>query len=499
MPTGNIFKDFIASLAIPIKVAQAIRDQTHVEGMTPKAMKLLEAAVGGAKAAGLDKIEITAAKGGGHLSHASGTEWDIVGRNADGSMWNNDQRVAVAEAARRGGADRFGLYDMEKGLGAGTLHFGYSGEGRPAAVWGAGGNTSGSKAVQFSDPASINFYRSYANNKPYPLPGEGKGGVASTPSPATAPKPNLRGVAPAASAPPQVDATIPPRPRQRPGYLSPRLRPGDNTPFPRPSPKRPADAPAVVGGPGELGITTGPKRPPGTPNEAGGAPPIRDDLKLTPQELNLYNHHLDELNKGGVENPDGSISTLKQITVEVDGQHYNIPTIWDGKEVSTEEAIKRAEEKGWDYWPNYHSDEAAQYRYNQMHEYMDKELGFAPDGGSDTAPPPSSGGGEPQTTTEDVQFPDIKDERLTDVLDVPPPIPPGDTPFAKGVTLGDLFSPSGGYDTPKLDPIPDPVPVEYPATQITFVPAVQTGAVQRLRQIIPQGPRFFDWTKPQSS
>ena len=53
-------------------------------------------------------------------------------------------------------------------------------------------------------------------------------------------------------------------------------------------------------------------------------------LKLTPQEMHLYEHHLREL-KNPVRNSDGSYSTIRQMTVEQDGRTYSIPTVWGGK------------------------------------------------------------------------------------------------------------------------------------------------------------------------
>lgn len=166
--TGNLFRDIIQSQTQPIKVGEDIHDATSTEGMTPRAMEILQASITAAAAAGLTSLDVVAGKGGGHLSHAEGTEWDLVGRNADGSIWTNAQRVAVADGARQAGADRFGLYEMDKGLGAGTVHIGYSGNGRPAAVWGADGLTSGAASQQFKDPSEKAFLVSYQRNAPLP-------------------------------------------------------------------------------------------------------------------------------------------------------------------------------------------------------------------------------------------------------------------------------------------------------------------------------------------
>ncbi len=95
-------------------------------------------------------------------------------------------------------------------------------------------------------------------------------------------------------------------------------------------------------------------------------------LRLTPQERHLYKHHLDNIRNGKfVRNPDGSISTIYQTTVEIDGRTYNVPTVWDGQILDERDAIRRAfTEKGKDYWPSYPSENAAGARYNQMHDYM---------------------------------------------------------------------------------------------------------------------------------
>ncbi len=120
---SNIFRKYNDSIGVSIDVTNEITDGTSAAGMTPQALRILQGAINGARAAGLERIAITAGRGGNHLSHRAGTEWDIKGYNLDGSLWSKEQRVAVAEGARRAGADRFGIYHMERGLGAGTLHY----------------------------------------------------------------------------------------------------------------------------------------------------------------------------------------------------------------------------------------------------------------------------------------------------------------------------------------------------------------------------------------
>jgi len=65
-------------------------------------------------------------------------------------------------------------------------------------------------------------------------------------------------------------------------------------------------------------------------------------LSLSPQEQNLYLHHLNNLHGDGkVVQKNGDISTLLQAVVSGPGGYYNIPTVWEGKELSVPE--KKAE------------------------------------------------------------------------------------------------------------------------------------------------------------
>jgi len=99
------------------------------------------------------------------------------------------------------------------------------------------------------------------------------------------------------------------------------------------------------------------------------------NLRLTPQEQNLYQHHLRNLYMGGSAqlHPD-SISTLLQAVVTgPDGRYYNIPTIWGGQALPVPLAAQMARSYGWDRWPSYSSPQAADARYNQMHQYIDRD------------------------------------------------------------------------------------------------------------------------------
>lgn len=99
-------------------------------------------------------------------------------------------------------------------------------------------------------------------------------------------------------------------------------------------------------------------------------------LSMTPQERALYARHLaNGWGTGGVDNPDGSRSSLFQANVEgPDGRSYNIPTVYDGAKLPVPQAIDRAAQQGWQNFPAYATPEAAEARYvDGMHPFMDKD------------------------------------------------------------------------------------------------------------------------------
>jgi hypothetical protein len=99
-----------------------------------------------------------------------------------------------------------------------------------------------------------------------------------------------------------------------------------------------------------------------------------NDMGLNKQEQSLYQEHLWNLNgPHGVDNPDGSRSTLFATTVGVDDKYYRIPTVFQGHILSQEEALQVAKEKGLDNYPSYKSPEEAQTRYDAMHQYMERD------------------------------------------------------------------------------------------------------------------------------
>lgn len=115
--------------------------------------------------------------------------------------------------------------------------------------------------------------------------------------------------------------------------------------------------------------------------DAGNLKAADTALHLTPEEKSLYQRHLSNLHgPGGVDNPDGSRSTLFQTTVEHDGKFYVIPTVFDGKILwdkgaadPAAKAVDKVKQIGWDKFPSYKSEEEAEARYDAMHKFMEKD------------------------------------------------------------------------------------------------------------------------------
>ena len=97
-------------------------------------------------------------------------------------------------------------------------------------------------------------------------------------------------------------------------------------------------------------------------------------LSMTPQEQSLYQRHLSNLyGPGGVDNPDGSRSTLFQSSGDVGGKTYNVPTVYNGQILPVNSAWDRAIASGMNQFPSYPNADTAEARYNQMHNYMDRD------------------------------------------------------------------------------------------------------------------------------
>jgi hypothetical protein len=97
-------------------------------------------------------------------------------------------------------------------------------------------------------------------------------------------------------------------------------------------------------------------------------------MRLSPQERALYQHHLDNLQRGGVANPDGTTSTLYQLSFEDAGRTYNVPTIYGNTKLSPDDAIALARKVGLHNFPSYGSEFEGENRYHRMHGYMEQDV-----------------------------------------------------------------------------------------------------------------------------
>lgn len=177
----------MATIQTPNGVTLRVSAKTGLKGLSERTRAIIAGMAQAAPAAGIAVIDITAGKEGGHLSHAKGTEVDLKAYSADGSLWTPEQRVALAAGAQAGGADRIGLYSFGKGkLGSGTMHVGYSGPGRPAAVWGADSKVRGAASRRFTNPAEKAFLASYQNGQPFDTASLGLSPLGASQAPQTA-------------------------------------------------------------------------------------------------------------------------------------------------------------------------------------------------------------------------------------------------------------------------------------------------------------------------
>ena len=105
-------------------------------------------------------------------------------------------------------------------------------------------------------------------------------------------------------------------------------------------------------------------------------PQAEAEMNMTPQEQALYMRHLFNLYSpmGGVDNSDGSRSTIYQAGVNIDGKEYNIPTVYGGKILPVDQAVERARAQGMHNFPSYSTPEEAEARYQQMHKFMERDM-----------------------------------------------------------------------------------------------------------------------------
>ena len=71
----------------------------------------------------------------------------------------------------------------------------------------------------------------------------------------------------------------------------------------------------------------------------------------------------------GLDNPDGSRSSLRQATVQVGDKVYSIPTVRNGQILEGPDAIKAAEAVAWGKFPSYANHDEGEARYGQMYDF----------------------------------------------------------------------------------------------------------------------------------
>lgn len=92
----------------------------------------------------------------------------------------------------------------------------------------------------------------------------------------------------------------------------------------------------------------------------------------------MLQHHQRELARGGVKNPDGSISTYYGMTApDESGRQRMLPTIWDGQALSPPNAYARAQANGLWRYPGSFSSARTLYNYMNdpnQHPAMEEDL-----------------------------------------------------------------------------------------------------------------------------
>jgi hypothetical protein len=217
------------------------------------------------------------------------------------------------------------------------------------------------------------------------------------------------------------------------------------------------------------------------------------EMNLTPEERALYQRHIDNLNgPGGVDNPDGSRSSLYQTVEEHDGKFYNVPTVWDGKiqtekwtdpksgktfDIPNKTALDNINKTGWDKFPAYATPEQADARYEQMHGYMDKDTGAYMAGRGQPQAPQQPQSAAPQITPEMAKAIEnaVKIDSGPPVVAQPDAQPVLTSSQPGGAGAGLSLAPSGLQNLPAGLAAPGAGPM-----QSAFMPGSQGGGIAML-------------------
>jgi len=101
--------------------------------------------------------------------------------------------------------------------------------------------------------------------------------------------------------------------------------------------------------------------------------PTKPQLKINQDLIEAGN--IDLTKRPKVKNPDGSVSTVRTIGIEMDGMHFNIPTVVGNKVVSDKEAINYFK-KTRQHLGAYKSQKAAAAAAQQLHKEQAKYYGL---------------------------------------------------------------------------------------------------------------------------
>jgi hypothetical protein len=102
-------------------------------------------------------------------------------------------------------------------------------------------------------------------------------------------------------------------------------------------------------------------------------------MRLSPEEIALYQRHLMNLyGAGGFNQPGGQRSSLLASTFGIGGRTYMMPTVAGGRALQPGTPEYRAfiaSQGGPSIFPSYATREEAEARYRTLHDYMERDAG----------------------------------------------------------------------------------------------------------------------------